>query len=440
MTSAAPAALTYRRILRFYWPLAMSWLFMGLDGPTSVWVISRRPHPEVNTAGFLILMGLAIWIESPVIDLLSTSTTLAKSTRDWHVLRGFATKLSVGVMLVHAVIALSPLYGWVAERLLGVPAAIAEAARPGLIVMLPWSGLIGWRRTLQGLLIRFDRTRTVGAGTAVRIAAMIGTSLALFSLTSLPSLIVVAVAMIASVLSEALFAHVATRDLVREKFPLRTGEPAALTERRLAAFHFPLTLTTMVNLVASPIIAAGLARSPDAVLVLAAYGVTSTVLFLNRAIAYGLPEVTITLHAEDRGGRLWRFSLLAGACSSGLLVLAAVSGLDVRLFHDFLGARLEVARCAHWAYLASAAVPFLDALHAYVRGMLTAHHRTTSRLVAVAAGTAGLVLTIVAGVRASWPGPAIAGAALTACVATELAVLLIAWRNGDRKSGSGIRL
>ena len=80
MTEEAP--LTSRTILRFYYPLALSWLFMAIESPIAIIILSRLPGSEVATAAFLIMMGLALWIESPVIDMLSTSTTLARNHDD----------------------------------------------------------------------------------------------------------------------------------------------------------------------------------------------------------------------------------------------------------------------------------------------------------------------------------------------------------------------
>jgi len=417
----------------------MSWLFMAIEGPVSIWVISRLPHPEINTAAFLIMMSLAIWIESPVIDLLSTSTTLAKNGRDWAVLRRFVTWVCLGVSTFHGLVALTPLYWTVAGGILGVPHSVAEAARLGLIIMIPWSALIGWRRTLQGVLIRFDHTRSVAKGTMVRVVAMIGSSVGLFFLSPWPSIVIVAIGLLTSVFVEAVFVHAVSRSVVRERLG-QAPDPTepAMTPGRLMAFHFPLTATTMVNLIASPIIAAWLARTPNAVITLASYEVTSAVLFLHRAVTYCLPEVVITLYRDAQTRAiLRRFSLSVGMVASGVLLLMALTGLDVWFFQHVLGAKSEIAQMAHWAYLASCFVPLLDAMHAYVRGMLTAHHLTVSRLFGVLAGTVVLVGVLALGVALQWPGAAVAGSALTACIFTEVAVLAVAWRrSSDSRAAS----
>ena len=82
---------------------------------------------------------------------------------------------------------------------------------------------------------------------------------------------------------------------------------------------------------------------------------------------------------------------------------------------------------AHACYLLSAAVPLIDAAQAYIRGILTAHHLTVSRLVAVLAALIVLVATLVLGVALGWSAPVMASVTVTCALLAELAVLAFAW-------------
>jgi hypothetical protein len=92
-----------------------------------------------------------------------------------------------------------------------------------------------------------------------------------------------------------------------------------------------------------------------------------------------------------------------------------------------IDARPQIADMAHACYLLSAAVPFVDAAQAYVRGILTAHHLTVSRLIAVLAAIIILISTMVLGVALKWSPPVMASVTVTCALLAELAVLSIAW-------------
>lgn len=401
---------------------------MALEMPISVSIVSRLPNAAVNTAALLILSAVAIWIESPVIDLLATSTTLADDRQRWLTIRRFVGMLIVWVTLFHAAIVLTPIFGWVTETVMGVPHEVAQPCRLGLIIMIPWSGLIGWRRYLQGLMIRAGRTKPISVGTAIRVSTILSVGFGLYWSTSLSGILIVAIALICSVGNEALFMQWASRSTIRERYSLVSSSGDSLSLGRLARFHFPLTMSTMVTLTSMPIIGAALAHSPDAVIAMASWQVASSVLFLPRAITYALLEVVISL--VDRPGAhraLREFCLKVGLVGSGFVLFAGVLGWDKFIFHEILGAKSNIAELAHIAFLAAALVPLTNAVMSNVRGLLTAAHLTIARLTAIGVSTGVLVGMLILGVALKWSGVVTAAVALTVSQFAELGTLWICW-------------
>ena len=134
--------LTQSRILRLYLPLALSWLFMAVEGPITTGILWRMPNPQVNAAALLVMFALSLLIEGPVIDLLSTATTLAKNHQHFIVIRKFALGLIVLVTVVHAAVALTPIYWWVTKFVINVPDEVADVMLPARMVMILWTAVI----------------------------------------------------------------------------------------------------------------------------------------------------------------------------------------------------------------------------------------------------------------------------------------------------------
>ncbi len=416
---------------------------MSVESPISVGLISRLPNAEVHTAAFLVLMGLALWIESPVIDLLATSTTLASNSENTRRLTRFALTLMAWVTVAHAAVALTPLYGVVTLGILRLPPEVAEAGKGAFAIMIPWSGLIGWRRFLQGLMIRRHETRLIGVGTMIRVTTMFGTGTAMYIVGrsaefDVNSVNLVAVSLIASVASEALFIHFAARRAFREALVtpgVRDAEP--LTLRRLAKFHFPLTVTTLVNLTAIPIVSAALAFSPDAVLALAGWQVALALLSPLRTVVFALPEVVITLLREANAYRaLQRFCFAVGAAMTLVGFAFAGLGLDRRYFIDVLGTSPAVADVAHIAVIAGAAMPILSAMQCFLRGVLTYRHVTVARLTAVVIGIVVLIASLVAGVAFRTPGAVLAPIAVMLSLGAEYVALALMARSRGGDGGA----
>jgi len=406
---------------------------MASEAPINVSVLSRMPEPRLNTAAFTLLMSLALWIESPVIDLLSTSTTLTKDRPSYAIMSRFSLLLMILASGVHALVALTPLYWIVTTKIVQVPQEVAEHARMGMILMIPWSACIGWRRYLQGILIRFGQTRLVGLGTAVRICTISLTAGTLFFTTKLTGLEIASIALVLAVFAEASFAHWASRGSIAEHLQRTDPDYASPDIHRLWRFHYPLTLTTMVNLSTSLLITAALAHATGPILALAAYQVAQTLLWLHRTAMFALPEVVITLYKDAASAAaLRRFSVTIGLLASGLLLFCWSTGLDKLFFARLLGAQEDVVNVAHIAFVAAGATPFLAALQSYVRGMLTAHHLTVARLYAVGVGITVLVAALAVGIGFHLQGVVNAGVALTTSMTIELLVLVWLWRRNTR--------
>ncbi len=153
-----------------WWPLAASWMLMGLELPLVTAVMARLANPEVHLAAYGgIVFPLSLLIEAPVIMILVASTALCKDWPAYKLVRNFIFSLGALLTLVHMLVAFTPVYGIIVHDVLGAPDIIVEPARLGLQCMTPWTLSIAVRRFLQGVIIRAGRTRLIGLGTAVRL-------------------------------------------------------------------------------------------------------------------------------------------------------------------------------------------------------------------------------------------------------------------------------
>src|SRR5436190_21247418 len=164
--------LSQRSILRLWWPLAASWLLMAIELPLFTACVARMSEPKVNLAAYgSLVFPIALVIEAPLMMLLAGATALASDRETWGRVWRFMHKASACLTLLHALIAFTPLFDWVANVLFGAPPEVIEPARLGLRIMTPWTWSIAYRRTHQGVLIRYGRSRPIMVGTCLRLAA-----------------------------------------------------------------------------------------------------------------------------------------------------------------------------------------------------------------------------------------------------------------------------
>ncbi|MCP5109373.1 MAG: hypothetical protein GY953_00910, partial [bacterium] len=325
-------------------------------------------------------------------------------------------------------IAFTPLFDLVVRRLLGVPTEIATWVRPGLQILTLWSAAIAWRRFLQGVLIRFNQTRKVGRGTALRLMATVATAFTLISLSEWPGIHIAATALMAGVLTEALYATLTIRPILHQQLrPQPSDAEDPLTYRQLLRFHLPLAGTAALALLSQPMVTFALARLPQPTLTLAVWPLIFHATLVMRAAALSLPEAVIALNrSEQTHGPIRRFSWNL----SGLVLLGAALFTWTPLAGFYLlelqDATPEVAEVARRGLVLFLIFPALATLVAWLNGLLIGAGRTRAVTAGMAIYVVFIALIMAPAILFGWDGVSTAAAALT--ISTLAQFLYLLWR------------
>ncbi|UCG24811.1 MAG: hypothetical protein JSW55_02090 [Chloroflexota bacterium] len=421
--------MSQRKILVFWLPLFASWLLMTMEGPFVSAIINRLPDEVIMLAAMGIVTSLSVTIESPIINLLATSTALTRDRPAYLLLRKFTFHWMIFLTAITVLLAFTPLFDLVIVQLMNVPPEVAAWVRPGLRIMTFWSAAIAWRRFLQGIMIRFNQTRKVAWGTVIRLVASGGTALLLATMTEWAGVIIGASSLMAGVIAEAAYATFAVQPVLDHDLgpssPLVAEAP--LTYKALFWFHLPLATTSLLTLLVQPLVAFSLARSPNPTLSLAAWPVVFQFMLIARAAAFALPEVIIALtEGEPTFRPLRRFSLTLTAASTLFMVVFIVTpllGLYLFVVQDLTA---PVAAMAREGLVIFLALPGLTTLISWIRGLLI-----DARATGVVNGGMAINLVVTAallffGVAQGWPGINSAALALSLAAAAEF--LFLWWR------------
>ena len=419
--AARPEPVTLATVYRTWWPLAASWLMMGLELPAVSAVLARLPAPTISLAAYGgVVFPLALLIESPIIMMLSASTALSRDWPSYRLVRRAMFTMAGALTALHAAAAFTPLYDLVVARALGIPADILEPARLGLQIMTPWTFAIAYRRTQQGVLIRFGKTWAVGVGTGIRLGANVAVLALGYLHGGLPGIAVGTLAVIAGVVGEAVFAgfavHPVLRDRVRPAAP--DGEP--LTLARFVRFYTPLALTPLMGFFAMPIASAAMTRMPRTLESLAAWPVVNGLTFTLRSVGFALNEVVVSLlERPGAAAPLRRFAFGLAGSTSALLLVVAVSPLGPLWFGRVSALPPALTALAVATLAIACPLPGLNALQSWYQGVLvhSRHTRGVSEsmavylVVMVAVLAAGVAAGRVPGLYFTMLGMVVAGAA-----------------------------
>jgi len=365
--------LSYGKIFRFWLPLAATWLMMAAEGPFLAAIIARMAAEKVNLAAYGIAYAFGLVAESPVIMLMSASTTLYQDQISYQRLRNFTLWLCLAVTLLLGLFLLPPLFFFFSETLLGLSHEIATLTHRALLCLLPWAAAIGLRRFYQGILIAGHKTRRVAVATILRLAGMSGTALFFYQFGSLNGAQVGALALSCGVTAEALFTRYLARQTLAE---MAQKQPAAETKqmsyRQIWDYYLPLALTPFIGLSIHPLVTFFLGKSRDALDSLAVMPVLYGLTFVFRALGLSYQEVAIALISEDRNNhrKVRNFAVVLGLSTSACLTLIAFTPLAELWFRDLSGLSQSLSDFATGPLRVQVFFPALTVLICWQRAIL----------------------------------------------------------------------
>ena len=401
--------VTSRDVWKTWLPLALSWLMMGIELPLLSAVVARLANPEINLGAYGgVVFPLSLLIEAPIIMLLTASTKLSRDLTSYRRLWKFMMLSGGGLSALHLLIAVTPMFDFLAGNLLGVEGEILEASRLGMIIMTPWTWAIAHRRFNQGVLIRFGQSKAVGWGTLVRLIADVTVLFTCYTLAQSfdsPNIGIIAAtaAVSAGVVAEAAYAAWRVRPIVRDVLPGAKSSEPPLDRKRFLCFYVPLALSPLLGLAAQPVLTAGISRMPSPTESLAILPAVNGFTFLFRSVSLAFLEVVVAL-VERPGGypALRRFACqaAAGVFVVQLLIVGTplagiwfgtVGGLD-----DALG---QLAVTSVWAAITIAATGFGSS---FCQGLLVHAHQTRSVTESVALFLLVIVVGLIFGAHGDW--------------------------------------
>ncbi len=418
-----------RYIFWFWLPLFASWLLMTAEGPFVSAIINRMPDEVVMLAAQGIVVALAVTIESPIINLLATSTALVKSRSTFQMVRRFTIHWMIFLTIVSALLAFTRLFDLLVIELMGTPLPVAAWVQPGLKIMTFWSAAIAWRRFLQGVLIHYGFTRRVAWGTLVRLIASGGTAVILALTTDWEGVIVGTTSLMSGVVAEAIFATIAVQTILKNQ--LSSDQPevedGTLTYSELFWFHLPLAMTSLLSLLAQPLVTFSLARLENPTLSLAAWPVLFQITLMSRAAAFAWPEVVIALSKGPQtflAIRRFTFNMATAITLLMIIfVLTPLSSFYLFVVQDMTRLVGELARSSLVLFIL---FPGLTVFISWLRGQLINHRDTQHVNMGMAINLLATAGVLAIGLYFHWPGLRTAAIALN--IAALFEVIYLTWR------------
>lgn len=197
--------LTWRRLLNFYVPLAMTSFIVLAGQPVISLGLSRAPLALESLAVWPVINGLLFLLRSTGVALQEVVVALLKDSATYRALRRFSHALAAGLTLLTAAVTLTPLSQLWFTGVAGLSPELAILARTpaALLVLIPGlTTMTSWQR---GVLIHFARTADITVSTVIHVGVLCATVLAGAALLPWPGAVTAALAWTAALVCEVVY-------------------------------------------------------------------------------------------------------------------------------------------------------------------------------------------------------------------------------------------
>jgi hypothetical protein len=383
-----------RAFLWFWIPLSANWFMMGLENPIVASFISEFPNQKNNLAAFGVAFSLGLFVEAPIIMMLSASNALVQGRENYLRLRNFNTVLCVLLTIVMAILPFPGVWNSLASAI-GLSGEQAEITRFAVMFLLPWPAAIGIRRFYHGLLIHAGKTAAVAWGTLVRLFAMLLVAFVLSKSEFVPPYCLGTAAVSTGVVAELLYAWWLSRE--RVQFLLRTPDPSKpLTNRQIFSYYFPLAMTPVITFAVAPVITLFMGRFPLPLESMAVYPLVTNFVFLVNCPGLSLQEVFITWFAKYPHEKklLARITAITGIAGALLILVVASSSLKSFWFGGVAGLPPELLALVGFPLAILSIQALSNAMQSWQRAHLISVGRTQRITHSAMAEVGVIVLTL----------------------------------------------
>ena len=377
--------LSYKKLLAFYLPLAVTPFFISSIHSLMNAAMARLPSPEISIAVFTVVKGISNTVKSSDRMFMQINVSMVDDRQSFYLASKFIWGICAFFFSILFILAFTPLGGWFLRNIIGLrdPETI-RFAYLGLRITCFLPIVETLRNVHRGLVISHERTRIVAAGTAVRLVAI---SLFLLWAVSTQALSGIAAASLAWTAGIGIEGTVVLLGLiyyfsspVRAAEKLKEKASRELTLAHLLGFFLPLAAMMFLRSLLQPLIQSGIARSlEDPTRALAAFGVAYSLMLIIVNPLRNLHQCSLVYlkrNKEQRWSRVKKFSLGVGIVLTLIMLVISLSPLGYLIMYHIIGVSEDIADLGQQVMIMFSLLPLIRAVREIYWGQLMEREST----------------------------------------------------------------
>lgn len=369
-----------KKIFYFWLSLASTSFFMALELPIITAAISRLENSQINLAAIGIVSALSLFIQSPVLRIMSLPLMMIRTRTSYYALRKFVFLYCIAISGMFFFIAIDPVFSKIIIPLLSLNPNMANLVQSGMLIWAIFPLFIGLRRFYHGILLYANEPKKIAIATFVRLASLI-TLMILFSYYPVFSGVLTGVLSIGFGMAFEMFVSMWFARIQVRKFIANNDEDYAdkvtteLNFISILKIFIPLSFSSAVAMSSGPILSFFTSRGVLPIESLALSPVLFGILNPFTWTSFAIQDSThafLTKNPEQESV-VRRFSQYVGLVLSLILLTIAITPLSKIYFFYFNNLTQELFNLTHLPMFIMSFIPLGFTLKNFYRGSLISY-------------------------------------------------------------------
>ncbi|MFP4457571.1 MAG: hypothetical protein ACLFPS_07920 [Clostridia bacterium] len=350
--------IEYLELLKFYIPLViMSMLTMTSHNAINI-ALAKTAMPALALAAYSVGRSLSKMIESPMYALTRLTPPISNNTLSINSLAKVVKQITIGVLLIMAILAFTPLGEYIFTKIMGVEQNLFNDTILVFRFLMLMPIITAIRITHQGFIVLKKKTVFLTLGTIFRVIGMIISAWILTNIVNLDSGVIGAMILVFGMGIEAVIAFINGRDW-KEVVPNKhEHEELNYSVKDIWKFFIPLVAARIVFSFVKPSINATLARAVQPEIAISGYFVARSLAWILIAVGFRIHQMVVVYAKNKKSFNKIRKLVLAFALLMSLIIaILALTPAGLWVLNNIIGVENDIAYPAINALIFFIAVP-----------------------------------------------------------------------------------
>jgi len=301
-------------------------------------ILTRTDNPDAAIGGFSVALGISMFVGLPQLRIQQLTLVFFDNQESIKQLRKFVVFWVVLVTIIALIVVIPAATEFLLTTVFSITGDLKENAADALVWLIPLPGLLVLKMHYYGAVLRISRPRLAWYGTGAGGITVVVVAFGLFSTDLVQGASIAAIAMSAGTLAEASTLAILSINPIR-KFTGVTNTND-ISVKAMAWFFWPLLFAAMLPAGTQPILNAGMARSPEPEVSIAAVALSFYVFQLIAVATNGTQNTALALFASHYNPfRVRRFALSVGVITFAVVaIIAYIPPITDFVIGDIMGA------------------------------------------------------------------------------------------------------